>query len=91
MTYLISYDLNKPGKNYEDLYEAIKAASNGTWCRPLRSVYIIQSSLSTKAIYDRLAPHLDANDEILIIEVTRNSWWCLEKEMSNYLSKMMSH
>lgn len=89
MNYLISYDLNTPGKNYEALYEAIKGASNGVWCKPLRSVYIIQSSLSAKAIYDRLVPCLDKNDNVLVVEITQNYWWYLEAETSNYLSKML--
>lgn len=89
MTYLVSYDLNKPGKNYDDLYEAIQNASNGVWCKPLRSVYIINSSLSAKAIYDRLTPCLDSNDLVLVIEVTRNSYWYLNKEISDYLQKML--
>lgn len=89
MTYLVSYDLNKPGKNYDDLYKAIENASNGVWCKPLRSVYIINSSLSAKAIYDRLTPCLDSNDLVLVIEVTRNSYWYLNKEISDYLQKML--
>ena len=89
MTYLISYDLNAPGKNYNDLYEAIKNASNGTWCKPLSSVYIIHSSLSAKAIYDRLSPCLDSNDSVLIIEVKNNAYWYLDKDVSDYLYKMI--
>ena len=89
MTYLVSYDLNKPGKNYDDLYEAIKNASNGTWCKPLRSVYIINSNLTAKAIYDKLSPCLDSNDLVLVIEVTKESYWYLEKDVSEYLDKML--
>ena len=89
MTYLISYDLNAPGKNYDDLYEAIKNASNGTWCKPLRSVYVINSNLSAKTIYDRLTPCLDSNDCVLIIEVTKNSYWYLDGDISDYLYKML--
>ncbi len=90
MTYLISYDLNKPGKNYEDLYEAIEGASNGTWCKPLRSVYIINSNLSVKSIYDRLATCLDTTDSVLVIEVTRNSYWYLKTDVSKFLQKMLN-
>lgn len=90
MTYLVSYDLNSPGKNYDDLYEAIKAASTGVWCKPLSSVYIIKSNLnSAKAVYNRLKPCLDDNDHILVIEVTRESHWYLNKEISEYLYKML--
>lgn len=90
MTYLISYDLNKPGKNYENLYEAIKGASNGVWCKPLRSVYIINSNLSVKSIYDRLATCLDTTDRVLVIEVTRNACWYLDTDISKHLQSMLN-
>ena len=89
MTYLISYDLNAPGKNYDGLYKAIENASNGTWCRPLRSVYIIKSSLSSKDIYDHLAPCLDSSDRVLVIEVTNKAYWYLDEDISDYLYKML--
>ncbi|MBQ3557828.1 MAG: hypothetical protein IJA11_08565 [Oscillospiraceae bacterium] len=89
MKYLVSYDLNKPGKNYNDVYEAIKAASDGTWCKPLESVWIIRSALSVNAVYDLIFPHLDANDRLLVIEVTNNSYWYLDKDVSDYLVKML--
>lgn len=89
MTYLVSYDLNSPGKNYNDLYEAIKNASTGVWCKPLSSVYIINSNQSAKAIYDQLKPCIDGNDAILVIEVTRNSYWYLDKDISKYLLEML--
>ena len=89
MTYLVSYDLNNPGKNYDDLYKAIKNTSNGTWCKPLSSVYIIESSLSAQSIYNALSPCLDRNDRILVIEVSSNSYWYLDKKVSDYLNQML--
>jgi len=89
MTYLVSYDLNTPGKNYDELYEAIKGASNGVWCKPLSSVYIIQSSSTPKEIYNKISPCLDENDCVLVIEVTKNSYWRLSKKVSDYLLDML--
>jgi len=89
MTYLISYDLNSPGKNYDDLYEAIKNASTGVWCKPLSSVYIINSNHSAKEVYNRLKPCLDGNDLMLVIEVTKESHWYLNSKVSDYLYKML--
>lgn len=89
MTYLISYDLNNPGKNYNDLYDTIKTASTGKWCKPLESVYIIESILSASSIYNKLSPCLDSNDRILVIEVKRQSYWYLDKEVSDYLQEML--
>lgn len=89
MTYLVSYDLNRPGQNYDDLYEAIKNASTGVWCKPLSSVYIIKSNLKAETIYNRLKPCLDSNDCILVIEVTKESCWYLNTKVSEYLYKML--
>lgn len=89
MTYLVSYDLNKPGKDYSNVHMAIKNASDGTWCKPLESVYIIRSNLAPANVYNAIRPYLDVNDRILVIEVTNNSYWYLDKEVSDYLQKML--
>jgi hypothetical protein len=65
-TYLISYDLLKPGQNYIDLHEAIKSLADGWW-HCLESVWLINTSLSASEILNRLIPHVDSNDRLLVI------------------------
>jgi hypothetical protein len=65
-TYLISYDLLKPGQNYADLHEAIKSLANGWW-HCLESVWLINTTLSASAILDRLLVHIDADDKMVVI------------------------
>ena len=89
MNFLISYDLNKSEKNYDGVYSAIKESSTGMWCRPLESVWVIQSNLSTPQIYNKIAPSLDKDDRMLVIEVTSNSYWYLDQEVSDYLKTML--
>ena len=89
MTYLISYDLNKPGKDYAGVHKAIKDSSTGIWCKPLESLYIIRSTLTTKAIYERIKPHFDTGDRILVIEVTSTSHWYLDHDVADYLNEML--
>ena len=89
MNYLVSYDLNKPGKDYSGVHKAIESASAGVWCKPLESVYVIRSSLTAQAIYNKICPFLDTSDRILVIEVTGNSYWYLEKDVNDYLQKML--
>ena len=89
MTYLISYDLKKPGKEYQNVHQAIKDSSNGTWCKPLESVYIIYSGLSPTDIYNNVCPHMDSGDRILIIEVKNHAYWYLDKDVSDYLNQML--
>lgn len=89
MNFLISYDLNKSGKDYSGVQDAIKKSSTGKWCKPLKSVYIIESNLSAKSIYENVSKYLDTSDRILIIEVTSNSYWYLDQDVSEYLTKML--
>lgn len=89
MNYLVSYDLNKSGKDYSGVYEAIQSASTGMWCKPLESVYIIRSSLSAEAIYNRVAQHLDRDDCVLVIEVTENYFGYFDKRVVDYLNSML--
>ena len=70
MILLITYDLNKPGQNYNDLYEEIKTA--GTWWHHLDSTWIIDTHLSPNDWNERLRKHMDDNDNVLIIEICKN-------------------
>ncbi len=69
MVLLITYDLRKPGKNYQALYNEIKAS--GTWWHHLESVWMIETQSTPEAWYNQLAQHLDAGDHLLIIRVQR--------------------
>lgn len=73
-SYLISYDLNKPGQNYNDLYEAIKKI--GTWWHHLDSTWIIRSSQSAEEIRDQLKANIDSNDKLIVIILTGEAAWC---------------
>ncbi|MGV0816765.1 hypothetical protein [Martelella sp. AMO21009] len=70
-TYMIGYDLNKSGKNYEDLIAAIKELANGYW-HHLDSTWLINTNLNAGQIRDYLKPHLDSDDELLVIGVSGN-------------------
>ena len=65
-TYIISYDLNKPGQNYNDLYDAIK--SFGTWWHHLDSTWLIVTTQTATQIRDKLTRHLDNNDCLLVVK-----------------------
>lgn len=64
MAYLITYDLAKPGRNYQPLYEAIKRL--GSWCHALESVWLIETSRTAAQILDALLPLIDHNDSLFI-------------------------
>ncbi len=84
MVLLITCDLRAPGRNYNSLYEAIKKAN--VWWHHLDSTWLIETNAAPKAWYEFLAPHLDVNDYILIIEVKHNYWGFLPKEAWDWLS-----
>lgn len=83
--YLISYDLNKKDKNYDGVYQAIKNSSDGTWCHPLESTWLIRTSLTVEQVSDNIQKQIDSNDMFLVIEVKKNYQGFLTEEMWKYL------
>jgi CRISPR-associated endonuclease Cas2 len=69
--YLVTYDLNKADKDYEDLIDAIKAY--GSYCKLQRSVWFIDSNDSASQIRDDLKQHIDKNDDLFVGEM-RKHW-----------------
>lgn len=67
-TYMIGYDLNKSGKNYEGLIAQIKSIANGYW-HHLDSTWLINSNLSASEITSSLINSVGSDDEILVIAV----------------------
>lgn len=70
MLYLISYDLNAPGKNYQPLWDALRA---------INAVRILDSEWLTKRfnttpieLANYCLQHMDANDGIFVTEVPDN-------------------
>jgi len=74
MIYAINYDLKRPGQDYEAVYEAIKGC--GAWWHHLESTWLVDTSLTAKGIWDRIAPHADKNDFFLVVRIARDySGW----------------
>jgi hypothetical protein len=73
-TFLVSYDLHKPetSADYEDLIRAIKSYDN--WMKPFFSEWFIKSNRPAADVMAHLRKHIDANDNLLVIEVTRTDW-----------------
>lgn len=65
---LITYDLNKPGQDYDGLFEEIK--SMGTWWHYLDSTWIVATSLNVSAAADRIRAKLDNSDHFLVLDIT---------------------
>ncbi len=83
-TFIISYDLNKPGQDYSSLYEEIKTL--GSWRHNLDSTWVVNSSLSAEQIRDRLWAEMDNNDAILVAKSAGiGAWSGLDNSASKWL------
>lgn len=71
--YLISYDLIEE-KDYERISKAITLISDGS-VRPLKSVWIIGHEGSAEDIRGALNSYLDADDKLLVAELTKDVAW----------------
>lgn len=78
--YMITYDLNSKGQNYDKVIKAIKDSSL-SWCTFWKSSYLIKSSLTANQVSDKITPHLDSNDRLIIVEVKNNyQGWLTEDD-----------
>lgn len=69
---LITYDLKRPGQDYEELLKEIKNIS-GTWWHHLESTWLIKTGISPNEVFSRLKKYLDSNDRMLVIDITNAS------------------
>ena len=84
-TYLVSYDLIRPGKDYTTLYTNLK--SYGLWAKPLESVWLIKSSFGVEQLRNSIQAHIDANDKIFVVDVTTRAaaWFNLPVDVSTWI------
>ena len=87
---MITYDLNNPGKNYENVINIIKKCSTGKWYSCWKSSYLIQSTRSSQLIYNDIAKYLDDNDTIFISECTKNYCGYLPQKDWSFIHSMFA-
>ena len=81
--FLITYDLNVPGRDYTDFYEEIKRS--GKWWHYLDSFWIVITDESPQQIWDRVGKHIDNNDFMLVMEVRDNVQGWLPKDAWDWI------
>ncbi len=85
-TLIISYDLSKPGQNYEPLIQRIKKYES--WARLGGSAYLIYTAEETKSVRDTLWALMDKNDKLFVgIAPPPSAWGGLTSEVSNWILK----
>lgn len=70
--YSISYDLRQPGRDYTQLYDAIKNMDSD-FQHPLESNWFIRSINDASEIYEILRPYIDDNDLLFVVEIDKSN------------------
>lgn len=66
---LVTYDLDKPGQNYDAVHARIK--SLGRWYHPQLSVFYLHTTLSAKQVHDAIGAVMDPNDKLIVADITK--------------------
>ena len=76
--YVVSYDFKGSPAAYPAFFEELKCFP--AWCHYLDGTWLVATDLSSKAIFNRLRPHLDENVNVLILEAAGDfSGWLPKK------------
>lgn len=68
--FVVTYDLNKAGKNYSGLLEAIRRYDH---CHALKSAFFVSSTSTAERIRDNLIQHIDRDDALYVMKL-QGSW-----------------
>jgi hypothetical protein len=77
--FIVTYDLNKPGHDYETLRYAIEVYEN---VHAMDSVYFIKANDNASVIFDRLSQFIDSNDRLFVGEI---DGWKARGPYTNFL------
>jgi len=87
-TYLVNYDLRKPGRNYDDLLKRLREYPS--WCRFLESSwFVVANDVSTSGVRDELAKYIDSGDGLLVMDASHDSaaWLGLSSTISDWVKQ----
>ena len=81
----VSYDLLAPGKDYQALYVRLRALGAA---RVLYSQWMLKGAYTAAELRDDLRRYIDANDRLLVINVTTGAmaWTTLEIDIKTAFS-----
>ena len=85
-TYIVTYDLRAPGRNYDELYKRIRAYAD--WAHITESSWGIKTTAAATAIRDNLNGAIDTNDKLFVAVVTGPAAWSgLSEQVSTWLKQ----
>jgi hypothetical protein len=70
--YLISYDLDKPGQNYDALIARLRALGA---VKVLYSEWVLRTTVTAVEVRDDLMRFIDSNDMLLVVGLTGEAAW----------------
>ncbi|MFH0959800.1 MAG: CRISPR-associated protein Cas2 [Pseudomonadota bacterium] len=81
---LVSYDLHRPGKDYEKLWEHLKSYA---WAKPLESLWLVKTTYSAEQIRDDVINYIDQNDSVFVADITRmtTAWKNIPDEVARWI------
>lgn len=86
-SYIVTYDLKTPGKDYSSLISKIKTYSYSKICE---SVWIVKSNRSSSDVIDSLLNEIDYNDRLFVAKLTGEAAWCNCIDSTDNIKKILS-
>ena len=71
--FIVCYDLCQPGRNYDELYAALKNFHN--WGKLTESTWAVVSQLTAVEIRDLLMRYIDSNDRLIVVKGGKSAAW----------------
>lgn len=75
--YIVTYDLNSPGKDYAPLLAAIRKYTN---CHALKSAFFIDTASTAEDVATKLLPLIDSNDSLYVLPLKKT--WAANRKMT---------
>jgi hypothetical protein len=84
-TFMVSYDLSQPNRDYEKVAKYLK--SFGTYAKVLESLWYVESDLSAYEIAMGLCEQMDSDDHFIVSPIGGPSaWYNLGDRVSDWLN-----
>jgi hypothetical protein len=82
---IVSYDLNRPGQDYQTLFSAIR--SLGGAIKVQKSVWYVDTNYDEKQARDHLIRVMDRNDSLIVVNSTTDAiaWHGLAADVEAFL------
>lgn len=83
----ISYDLYRPGQNYDDVVARIR--SLGASVKVHLSFWYVNSKMTANQAADHVWAVMDQNDKLYVVDATNNdaAWYNLSDEVTQFIQK----